>query len=146
MKSFEYEGLMSAYRVTFTTKLCHKNVAILNWKLVERVPFLIFNLNFILWMNEMECHPNIHNVIEYEKAFCFSFINSFVFLLNCGQVNTFICFLVFGLLHKNNLLFEAFGFYDSMPLFIGLLIIFQYIYMPYHEVGFFRCSSSSQSG
>ncbi|KAG1683885.1 CAAX prenyl protease 1 [Nymphon striatum] len=33
-----------------------------------------------------------------------------------GQVNTFICFAVFGLLHKNQILYEAFGFYNSMPL------------------------------
>lgn len=50
------------------------------------------------------------------------------------QVNLFLCFLVFALLYKNEHLFAAFGFYNSKPIFIGLLIIFQYIFSPYNEL------------
>ncbi|CAH1799363.1 unnamed protein product [Owenia fusiformis] len=50
-----------------------------------------------------------------------------------GQVNTFLCFAIFGLLMKEQKLYSAFGF-DSSPTMIGLIIIFQFIFSPYNEV------------
>ena len=50
-----------------------------------------------------------------------------------GQVNLFLCFLVFALLIKRVELFEAFGF-NTQPTMIGLLIIFQFVFSPYNEV------------
>jgi len=50
------------------------------------------------------------------------------------QVNLFLCFAVFGLLYHCEQLYHAFGFMDSKPVFIGLLIIFQYIFSPYNEL------------
>lgn len=50
-----------------------------------------------------------------------------------SQVNTFLCFLVFGLLIKKAVLYQAFGF-TSQPTLIGLLIIFQFIFAPYNEL------------
>uniref|UniRef100_T1JP94 CAAX prenyl protease n=1 Tax=Strigamia maritima TaxID=126957 RepID=T1JP94_STRMM len=50
------------------------------------------------------------------------------------QVNLFICFAVFRLLYQNSQLYQAFGFNHSQPIFIGLLIIFQYVFSPYNEL------------
>jgi len=50
-----------------------------------------------------------------------------------GQVNLFLCFMVFGFLHNNKILYEAFGF-NTMPTLIGILITFQFIFSPYNEL------------
>ena len=51
-----------------------------------------------------------------------------------SQVNSFLCFFLFAVLIGRKELFVAFGFYDSQPTLIGLLIIFQFIFSPYNEV------------
>lgn len=48
------------------------------------------------------------------------------------QINLFLCFIVFAMLYQHRSLYVAFGFTNSMPVFIGLLIIFQYIFSPYN--------------
>lgn len=65
-----------------------------------------------------------------------SFFQTFYHLLfhSCFQVNLFLMFLVFGLLFKYSVLYRAFGFYDSEPIFIGLVIIQQFIFSPYNAV------------
>lgn len=50
-----------------------------------------------------------------------------------SQVNTFLCFMVFGLLINKKELYEAFGF-DVQPTLIGLVIVFQFIFSPYNVV------------
>jgi len=50
-----------------------------------------------------------------------------------GQVNLFLCFMVFALLINRTELYEAFGFFTK-PTIIGLLIVFQFIFAPYNEV------------
>lgn len=52
----------------------------------------------------------------------------------CPQVNTFFSFMIFGFLMHNKVLFASFGFPDSQPTMIGLMIIFQFIFSPYNEV------------
>ena len=52
----------------------------------------------------------------------------------CPQVNTFFSFMIFGYLMHNKVLFASFGFPDSQPTMIGLVIIFQFIFSPYNEV------------
>ena len=42
--------------------------------------------------------------------------------------------MIFGYLMHNNVLFASFGFPDSQPTMIGLVIIFQFIFSPYNEV------------
>uniref|UniRef100_A0A2K6CZU6 CAAX prenyl protease n=1 Tax=Macaca nemestrina TaxID=9545 RepID=A0A2K6CZU6_MACNE len=49
-------------------------------------------------------------------------------------MNSFLCFFLFAVLIGRKELFAAFGFYDSQPTLIGLLIIFQFIFSPYNEV------------
>lgn len=49
------------------------------------------------------------------------------------EVNLLLCLSVFGMLYQNQTIFSAFGFPNQRPLFIGLLIIFQYIFSPYNE-------------
>jgi len=44
-----------------------------------------------------------------------------------SQVNLLICFVCFSLLYKSDVLYNAFGF-NTKPTFIGLLIIFQFIF------------------
>uniref|UniRef100_A0A4W3JBB0 CAAX prenyl protease n=1 Tax=Callorhinchus milii TaxID=7868 RepID=A0A4W3JBB0_CALMI len=51
-----------------------------------------------------------------------------------SQVNSFFCFFLFAVLMDRKELFSAFGFYDSQPTLIGLMIIFQFIFSPYNEV------------
>lgn len=50
-----------------------------------------------------------------------------------SQVNTFLCFMIFAFLIKETILYSAFGF-NTRPILIGMLIIFQFIFSPYHEV------------
>uniref|UniRef100_A0ABK0LTV1 CAAX prenyl protease n=1 Tax=Rattus norvegicus TaxID=10116 RepID=A0ABK0LTV1_RAT len=50
------------------------------------------------------------------------------------KMNSFLCFFLFAVLIGRRELFAAFGFYDSQPTLIGLLIIFQFIFSPYNEV------------
>lgn len=42
--------------------------------------------------------------------------------------------MIFGYLMHNKVLFASFGFPDSQPTMIGLVIIFQFIFSPYNEV------------
>uniref|UniRef100_A0A673ZTL8 CAAX prenyl protease n=1 Tax=Salmo trutta TaxID=8032 RepID=A0A673ZTL8_SALTR len=51
-----------------------------------------------------------------------------------SQMNSFLCFFLFAVLIGRKELFIAFGFYDSQPTLIGLMIIFQFIFSPYNEV------------
>nr|KAF6381000.1 zinc metallopeptidase STE24 [Myotis myotis] len=51
-----------------------------------------------------------------------------------SQMNSFLCFFLFAALIGRKELFAAFGFFDSQPTLIGLLIIFQFIFSPYNEV------------
>uniref|UniRef100_H3ACS3 CAAX prenyl protease n=1 Tax=Latimeria chalumnae TaxID=7897 RepID=H3ACS3_LATCH len=50
------------------------------------------------------------------------------------QMNSFLCFFLFAVLIGRKELFSAFGFHDSHPTLIGLMIIFQFIFSPYNEV------------
>ncbi|XP_062615382.1 CAAX prenyl protease 1 homolog isoform X2 [Saccostrea cucullata] len=50
-----------------------------------------------------------------------------------SQLNLFLCFMVFAMLSKKVVIYRAFGF-DTEPTLIGLMIIFQFIFQPYHEV------------
>ncbi|XP_062378681.1 CAAX prenyl protease 1 homolog [Sardina pilchardus] len=51
-----------------------------------------------------------------------------------SQMNSFLCFALFALLIGQKELFLAFGFHDSQPTLIGLMIIFQFIFSPYNEL------------
>jgi len=51
-----------------------------------------------------------------------------------SQINIFLCFAVFGLLVHEQRLYDAFGFFDTRPVYIGLIIIFQFIFAPYNEL------------
>ena len=50
------------------------------------------------------------------------------------QVNIFLCFAIFGMLINVQVLYSAFGFYESRPIMIGLMVIFQFVLAPYNEV------------
>jgi len=51
-----------------------------------------------------------------------------------GQVQIFLMFALFAYLSKSAPLYEAFGFTDSRPVLIGLMIVLQYITAPYSAV------------
>merc|ERR1719312_1850464 len=51
-----------------------------------------------------------------------------------GQVQIFLMFALFAYLSKAKPLYEAFGFTDSQPVLIGLMIVLQYITAPYSAV------------
>lgn len=53
-------------------------------------------------------------------------------------MNSFLCFFLFAVLIGRKELFAAFGFYDTQPTLIGLMIIFQFIFSPYNEVNYFQ--------
>ena len=43
-------------------------------------------------------------------------------------------FIVFNLLYKYKPLYDAFGFTDSQPIFIGLYIVTSYVFSPYNAI------------
>uniref|UniRef100_A0A3B3YVV5 CAAX prenyl protease n=1 Tax=Poecilia mexicana TaxID=48701 RepID=A0A3B3YVV5_9TELE len=51
-----------------------------------------------------------------------------------SQMNSFLCFSLFAVLIGRTELFVAFGFTQSQPTLIGLMIIFQFIFSPYNEL------------
>ena len=51
-----------------------------------------------------------------------------------GQVQIFLMFALFAYLSKSRPLYEAFGFTDSQPVLIGLMIVLSYITAPYSAV------------
>lgn len=53
-------------------------------------------------------------------------------------MNSFLCFSLFAVLIGQKELFIAFGFHDSQPTLIGLMIIFQFIFSPYNEVNWLQ--------
>ncbi|XP_039288141.1 CAAX prenyl protease 1 homolog [Nilaparvata lugens] len=59
------------------------------------------------------------------------------------QVNMFLLFVAFGFLFKYQVLYNAFGFYDEQPVLIGLTVVLQFIFSPYHALlNFFTTSLS----
>ena len=51
-----------------------------------------------------------------------------------SKVQILLMFTLFGYLSKSEPLYEAFGFTDSKPVLIGLMIVLQYITAPYSAV------------
>uniref|UniRef100_A0A673KNE0 CAAX prenyl protease n=1 Tax=Sinocyclocheilus rhinocerous TaxID=307959 RepID=A0A673KNE0_9TELE len=51
-----------------------------------------------------------------------------------SQMNSFLCFFLFAVLIGRKELFIAFGFHETQPTLIGLMIIFQFIFSPYNEL------------
>ncbi|XP_063721123.1 CAAX prenyl protease 1 homolog [Symsagittifera roscoffensis] len=51
-----------------------------------------------------------------------------------SAINTFLCFAVFAYLYQKPEIYQAFGFHNSMPILIGLFIIFQFIFGPYEMI------------
>jgi len=61
-----------------------------------------------------------------------------------GQVQIFLMFALFAYLSKSKALYEAFGFTDSQPVLIGLMIVLQYITAPYSAIVGFLMSVMSR--
>lgn len=61
-----------------------------------------------------------------------------------GQVQIFLMFALFAYLSKSDPLYQAFGFSDSKPVLIGLMIVLQYITAPYSAVVGFLMSVLSR--
>lgn len=87
--------------------------------------------------------PEIIAIIAHELGHWYH--NHLVINIVISQVNLLLCFSVFALLYKNPLIYAAFGFVDETPLFIGLLIIFQFIFHPYNELLSFLMMCASRS-
>lgn len=51
-----------------------------------------------------------------------------------SQVNLLLIFGVFGALYRYSPLYRAFGFHNSQPAFIGLILVMQFVFAPYNEV------------
>ena len=51
-----------------------------------------------------------------------------------SQVHIFLMFAFFAYLYKMDTLYRAFGFFESKPVLIGLIIILQFIMAPYNAV------------
>lgn len=50
------------------------------------------------------------------------------------QVNLFFLFVAFSFLFRYDIIYKAFGFYNGRPVIIGLLIVLQFIFTPYHFI------------
>merc|ERR1712129_367069 len=61
-----------------------------------------------------------------------------------GQIQIFLMFALFAYLSKNKPLYLAFGFEDSQPVLIGLMIVLQYVTAPYSAVIGFLMSVMSR--
>ncbi|CAL1531659.1 unnamed protein product [Lymnaea stagnalis] len=61
------------------------------------------------------------------------YLNHVLKQLVLSQVNLLLCLMVFAVLIKETVLYSAFGF-DTQPILIGLIIIFQFIFAPYNEI------------
>ncbi|CAF1569278.1 unnamed protein product [Rotaria magnacalcarata] len=59
-------------------------------------------------------------------------------------LNLFFVFAIFAALFKRSALYEAYGFTATKPVLIGLLIIFQYVLLPYFEVFSFALTALSR--
>jgi STE24 endopeptidase len=51
-----------------------------------------------------------------------------------SELNILFMFTVFNMLFQYQPLYEAFGFHDSQPIFIGLYIVTSYIFSPYNAI------------
>lgn len=60
------------------------------------------------------------------------------------QVNLFLQFFAFGFLFKYPELYKAFNFTDEQPVLIGLIIVLQNIFAPYHTVTSFLLTMLSR--
>lgn len=60
------------------------------------------------------------------------------------QVNMLCSLSVFGALYQNDTIYRAFGFTGQKPVFVGLIILFQYIFSPYNEVAGFLMTCLSR--
>ena len=54
-----------------------------------------------------------------------------------SQVHIFLMFALFAYLYKLQTLYTAFGFENSQPVLIGLMVILQFITAPYNAVSLF---------
>lgn len=61
-----------------------------------------------------------------------------------GQVHLFFCFMIFSLLYTDEQAYRAFGFYNSKPIFVGLMLIFMYIFSPYNTLVDFLMTALSR--
>ncbi|VDO52923.1 unnamed protein product [Onchocerca flexuosa] len=59
--------------------------------------------------------------------------HTFIFLI-ATEINLLLLLAIFAKFYRSTSLFHAFGFYDSKPIIIGFMIIFQYIAAPYNEL------------
>uniref|UniRef100_A0A5S6QEB7 CAAX prenyl protease n=1 Tax=Trichuris muris TaxID=70415 RepID=A0A5S6QEB7_TRIMR len=50
------------------------------------------------------------------------------------EISVFVQLGTFALLHKQHVLYNAFGFYDEYPIVIGLTLILQFIFAPVNEL------------
>lgn len=50
------------------------------------------------------------------------------------QINLFLMFAAFAFMFKYSLLYRAVGFYKSQPVLVGLLVVMQYVMMPYNAL------------
>lgn len=50
------------------------------------------------------------------------------------QVNLFLLFAGFSVMFKSPAVYEAFGFYNTRPVLVGLIIILQYVMLPYNSI------------
>lgn len=61
-----------------------------------------------------------------------------------SNINTFLYFLIFAVLMNRQVFYEAFGFVNEKPVFIGLIIIVQFIFAPYNELISFLLTALSR--
>lgn len=58
--------------------------------------------------------------------------NHVLFQMIISEINLFFLFVLFSYLYEYDFIYRAFGFYDVKPVLMGMLIIIQFIFTPYH--------------
>ncbi|VIO95621.1 Peptidase family M48 containing protein [Brugia malayi] len=61
-----------------------------------------------------------------------------------AEINLLLLLAIFAKFYQSTSLFHAFGFYDSKPIIIGFMIVFQYITAPYNELFSFLATIMSR--
>lgn len=71
-------------------------------------------------------------------------LNHTLFHIIIAELNMLLCLTLFSFLYKWPVLYEAFGFVDSQPTLIGLVIILQFVFAPYNELVSFLMTCQSR--
>ena len=85
-------------------------------------------------LGHWKCSHNLINLSIGEVRSCSYLLGCHANPFNYHQINLLLSLFMFGFFMNQSDLYTSFGFVDAQPVFIGLILFFQLIYIPYAEV------------